>query len=69
MAKTRLDIQLAQLGLVASRSQAESYIKLGKIKLNGQLVTKPATLVDLADKLEIDQAEQYVSRAGLKLAY
>lgn len=53
---------------MATRSQAESYIKLGKVKVGGQVAAKPGQLVNSEDKITIDQAEQYVSRAGLKLA-
>jgi len=66
--KTRLDKELASRGLVATRSQAESYIKLGKVKVSGQIITKPAQLVDGSTKIELLQDEQYVGRAGLKLA-
>lgn len=61
---------MVQLGLVPSRSQAESYIKLGRVRLNGQTITKPGHLVSL-DQLKgvrLIGAEQYVSRAGLKLS-
>lgn len=68
MMKQRLDIHLADKGLVASRSQAESYIKLGKVKLNGRVCLKSGTLVAETDEVELTQTEQYVSRAGLKLA-
>lgn len=54
--------------LVASRSQAESYIKLGKVIVNGKPITKPGFLVDDGDSISLEQSEQYVSRAGLKLA-
>lgn len=54
--------------MAASRSQAESYIKLGKVKVNGRPVSKAGYLVGAVDKLEIEQTEQYVSRAALKLA-
>ena len=64
----RLDQAVFGRGLVASRSQAESYIKLGKIKLNGQVVTKPGQRVEPNDKIKIEAGEIYVSRAGLKLA-
>jgi 23S rRNA (cytidine1920-2'-O)/16S rRNA (cytidine1409-2'-O)-methyltransferase len=57
-----------QLGLVNSRSQAESYIKLGEVKIDGKVVTKPGFLVDDQSKLELTAKEQYVSRAALKLA-
>lgn len=66
--KNRLDQELFRRGLVSSRSQAESYIKLGQAKVNGQIVNKNGTLVGANDVLEITAKEQYVSRAALKLA-
>jgi 23S rRNA (cytidine1920-2'-O)/16S rRNA (cytidine1409-2'-O)-methyltransferase len=65
--KKRLDVALAQKSLVTSRSQAESYIKMGKIKVNGKPVSKPGILVGEDDALEIRGQERYVSRAGFKL--
>ena len=66
--RQRLDNKLAASGLVASRSQAESYIKLGKVLVNGKTITKPGFMVLATDEITLTQAEQYVSRAGLKLA-
>jgi 23S rRNA (cytidine1920-2'-O)/16S rRNA (cytidine1409-2'-O)-methyltransferase len=66
--KRRLDIELARRGLVATRSQAESYIRLGKVKVNGKILNKSSILVDDSDELEVVQDVQYVSRAALKLA-
>ncbi|HEX8227248.1 MAG TPA: TlyA family RNA methyltransferase [Candidatus Saccharimonadales bacterium] len=66
--KQRLDQALDGRGLVRSRSQAESYIKLGQVKVNGRIVTKPGELVRDDDTLEVTATEQYVSRAALKLA-
>lgn len=54
--------------LVSARSQGLSYIKLGKVRVNGRVVTKPGVLVGPDANIELDVAEQYVSRAGLKLA-
>ncbi|OGL26174.1 hypothetical protein A2708_01490 [Candidatus Saccharibacteria bacterium RIFCSPHIGHO2_01_FULL_49_21] len=68
MKKLRLDQALVNRGQVQSRSQAESYIKLGRVKLSGQVVTKPGHPVGPHDKIELVQKELYVSRAGLKLA-
>ena len=65
--KKRLDVALAQRGLVATRSQAESYIKLGKVKVNGKILNKPSILVSDDDVLEVRGEKQYVSRAALKL--
>ena len=59
---------MAQTGLVASRSQAESYIKLGKVKIAGKTTTKPGVMVDESSGVTMSAEEQYVSRAALKLA-
>jgi 23S rRNA (cytidine1920-2'-O)/16S rRNA (cytidine1409-2'-O)-methyltransferase len=59
---------LVKLGLVVTRSQAESYIKLGSVTVNGDVVMKPGFLVDNFDKINLTAKEQYVSRAGLKLS-
>lgn len=66
--KQRLDQQLAARGLVSSRSQAESYIRLGQVTVNGRVVTKTGTPVAETDVIVVTAAEQYVSRAALKLA-
>jgi 23S rRNA (cytidine1920-2'-O)/16S rRNA (cytidine1409-2'-O)-methyltransferase len=66
--KKRLDTVLAKKKLVATRSQAESFIKLGTVKVNGRVVTKPGAMVNDADIITISAKQQYVSRAGLKLA-
>lgn len=68
MQKIRLDQALFRLGLVASRSQAETYIKLGQVKVAGRVVQKPGFLVQPDADIELTAKEQYVSRAGLKLA-
>ncbi|MGB4967215.1 MAG: TlyA family RNA methyltransferase [Candidatus Saccharimonadales bacterium] len=65
--KKRLDITLAQKKLVASRSQAESYIRLGQVKVNGKRATKTGQLVDENDTISLVAEEQYVGRAALKL--
>lgn len=64
----RLDKALVQLGLVTTRSQAESYIRLGRVRVSGRLITKPGYFVHDLSLVELDQPEQFVSRAGLKLA-
>lgn len=65
--KQRLDVALSKLGIVSSRSQAESFIKLGKVTVNGQLAMKAGFLVSGDDSIELTVHNQYVSRAGLKL--
>ena len=66
--RIRLDQALVAQKLVPTRSQAESFIKLGSVTVNGEQVTKPGFLVSATDEIKLTAAEQYVSRAGLKLA-
>ena len=68
MVKQRLDAALVALKLVASRSQAESWIKLGKVSVDGRTITKSGHFVQENSEIVLDAKEQYVSRAGLKLA-
>lgn len=63
----RLDQSLTNRGLVKSRSQAESYIKLGKVKVDGHIVKKPGTKTAKNAVVEITTEKTYVSRGGLKL--
>lgn len=68
MTKGRLDIELTKQGIATSRSQAESWIRLGKVTVDGKVITKPGFFVNPAASLKLQADEQYVSRAGLKLA-
>lgn len=65
--KQRLDVAMAERKLVASRSQAESYVRLGKVTVNDKVVTKPAQPVSSQDEIFVVAGQQYVSRAALKL--
>jgi 23S rRNA (cytidine1920-2'-O)/16S rRNA (cytidine1409-2'-O)-methyltransferase len=67
MTKQRLDIELTARGITTSRSQAESWVKLGKVTVDGKIVTKPGHFVREDAVLALNASEQYVSRAGLKL--
>ncbi len=55
-------------GLVSSRSQAESWIGLGKVTVDGRPANKPGQFVQNNADVRLAATEQYVSRAGLKLA-
>ena len=68
MTKTRLDQLMVIKGLVSSRSQAESWIGLGKVTVDGRVATKSGQFVNEAADVRLTASEQYVSRAGLKLA-
>ncbi len=68
MSKNRLDTELVRRQLVSTRSQAESYIKMGKVKVDGQAASKPGQPVSASSKIQLDVEEQFVNRAALKLA-
>jgi 23S rRNA (cytidine1920-2'-O)/16S rRNA (cytidine1409-2'-O)-methyltransferase len=68
MVRSRLDQTLVSKGLTSTRSQAESYIKLGFVNVKGKKITKPGFLVNDEDNIKLTVDEQYVSRAALKLA-
>jgi 23S rRNA (cytidine1920-2'-O)/16S rRNA (cytidine1409-2'-O)-methyltransferase len=65
--KRRLDVEMADRKLVSSRSQAESYIRLGQVSVNGRAAEKTGQLVSQEDQIVLSATEQYVSRAALKL--
>ncbi|HEY4161102.1 MAG TPA: TlyA family RNA methyltransferase [Candidatus Saccharimonadales bacterium] len=67
MTKQRLDVAMAARGLVSSRSQAESYVRLGQVMVNGRAAAKAGQMVNEADAITLTATEQYVGRAALKL--
>lgn len=68
MPTQRLDKELVKRGLAQSRSQAENFIKLGYVSVNGQQAIKSGQVVKEQDFVAVSLRQQYVSRAGLKLA-
>ena len=66
--KQRLDHLLVQRKLVPTRSQAESYIRLGQVRVDGRVIKKPGYFVSEQSEVQFGAKEQYVSRAALKLA-
>lgn len=66
----RLDRALTERGLARSRTVAAGLIKAGRVSVNGSPVTKPSAVVLPEDALEVaaTEGEEYVSRAGHKLA-
>ncbi len=68
MSKLRLDQALTLQKLASTRSQAENVIRLGNVKVNGKVITKPGHFVNESETLTLTSEEKYVSRAGLKLA-
>jgi 23S rRNA (cytidine1920-2'-O)/16S rRNA (cytidine1409-2'-O)-methyltransferase len=66
--RQRLDQELVARKLVRTRSQAESYIKLGDVLVNGQVMRRSHFIVDQTTPIKVTAEAQYVSRAALKLA-
>lgn len=64
----RLDQLLVSLDLVASRARARDAISRGTVTVNGRVVTKPSLTFAPDAVITIDDpAQDYVSRAALKL--
>ncbi len=64
----RLDQLLVALDLFASRSRARDAIQRGTVKVDGKVVTKPSLVFSADHTFTIDDpAQDYVSRAALKL--
>ncbi len=65
--KQRLDLLLVERGLAESRSLAQRLIMAGEVRVDGQLVIKPATAIAQEAQIEIIQRPRFVSRGGEKL--
>lgn len=68
MTKLRLDVFLSNKKMTQSRSQAENLIRLGEVRVNNEVITKPGFMVSDNHVVSVETPERYVSRAGLKLA-
>jgi 23S rRNA (cytidine1920-2'-O)/16S rRNA (cytidine1409-2'-O)-methyltransferase len=67
MAKKRLDQQLVERGLVASRTIAQTLILAGEVRVNGHVESKASRPVVDEDELTVDSKPRFVSRGGEKL--
>jgi 23S rRNA (cytidine1920-2'-O)/16S rRNA (cytidine1409-2'-O)-methyltransferase len=68
VARRRLDAELVRRGLAASRAEAQEAVRQGQVKLAGRPASKPSTLVDPGDALELaGEPRRFVSRGGEKL--
>ena len=66
-APLRLDALLAARGLAKSRTAAAKLIQAGRVTVAGAAVVKPSTPVRPAAPIEVDTADEWVSRAARKL--
>jgi 23S rRNA (cytidine1920-2'-O)/16S rRNA (cytidine1409-2'-O)-methyltransferase len=68
MPKKRLDALLVERGLVESRAQAQRLIMAGQVRVNGELMLKPALGVSDSAQIAVESGPRFVSRGGEKLA-
>lgn len=66
--KRRLDKALFEQGLATTRNQAAVLIRLAKVRVNGQIISKTGHMVSGDDIITVNTDKRYVGRAGLKLA-
>ncbi len=69
MVRRRLDVELVRRHLARSREQAQEFIDVGFVEVNGMVATKSASQVDenAAIRVNTDPDEDYVSRGAHKL--
>lgn len=68
MPKQRLDTLLVELNLCSSRALSQRLIQAGEVSVNGQVVDKAGTEVDITAQIQVKEKSPYVSRGGEKLA-
>ncbi|MFQ5509912.1 MAG: TlyA family RNA methyltransferase [Leptospirillia bacterium] len=67
-ARIRLDQLLVDRGLVESRTRAQSTIMAGRVRVDGQVVSKSGTRVEAEADITCAEPPPFVSRGGQKLA-
>lgn len=68
--RRRVDLLMVDRGLCASRAEAQRLLLAGKVRLAGQRVDKPGTLVAVEAPLAVAGPEHpFVSRGGVKLRH
>jgi 23S rRNA (cytidine1920-2'-O)/16S rRNA (cytidine1409-2'-O)-methyltransferase len=68
--RRRLDAELVRRHLARSREVARLLVAEGRVKVNGSIAAKPATMVNESDPIlviDADSGEDYVSRGAHKL--
>jgi 23S rRNA (cytidine1920-2'-O)/16S rRNA (cytidine1409-2'-O)-methyltransferase len=67
--RRRADTLLAERGLAPSRNAAAATVRAGRVRLgkDGSTVEKPSELVAEDAELVVDEAQEFVSRGGIKL--
>jgi 23S rRNA (cytidine1920-2'-O)/16S rRNA (cytidine1409-2'-O)-methyltransferase len=66
--RRRIDAELVDRGLFASRERARAAVLAGEVRVAGQVVTKAGSMVEPGCDIEVAEKQRYVSRGGEKLA-
>lgn len=65
--KERLDVLVVERGLAESRAKAQRLIMAGQVRVEGEVILKPGTLIPVSASIEVLEGMRYVSRGGEKL--
>ena len=65
--KERLDKLLPELGLVETRTKAQALIMAGKVRVDGQTVTKSGAMYERGVNITVDDSTKWAGRGALKL--
>jgi 23S rRNA (cytidine1920-2'-O)/16S rRNA (cytidine1409-2'-O)-methyltransferase len=68
MTRRRVDAELVERGLFASRERARAAVLAGEVRVGGQVVTKAGQSVEPDAVIDVAERQRYVSRGGDKLA-
>jgi 23S rRNA (cytidine1920-2'-O)/16S rRNA (cytidine1409-2'-O)-methyltransferase len=68
MTRRRIDAELVDRGLFASRERARASVLAGEVRVAGQVVTKAGHMVEADAVIDVAERQRYVSRGGDKLA-
>ncbi|WP_439634560.1 TlyA family RNA methyltransferase [Glycocaulis sp.] len=67
MKSGRADLQLVALGHFETRARAQAAIRAGRVRVNGEVLTKPSQTIPPGAEIEAEAEHPFVSRAALKL--
>ncbi len=67
MSKQRLDVIMVERKLVTSRNIAQRMVMAGEVRVNGEVVLKPSTMVPEEAEVTLKNPPRFVSRGGDKL--
>ena len=65
--KERLDKLLPELGLAETRTKAQALIMAGKVRVNGQVITKSGAMYERGVSITVDDVQKWAGRGALKL--